>query len=132
MFFFFSSRRRHTRLQGDWSSDVCSSDLYPESADAHINLGIALGDIYDLPGALGEFSEALRLAPESALAHYNKGRVLYALSKREEARGELSAAVRLSPNYVNALFLLGVVEHSSAYATELFRKVVSLQTDNAP
>src|SRR5256885_12039059 len=27
MVFFFSSRRRHTRLQGDWSSDVCSSDL---------------------------------------------------------------------------------------------------------
>src|SRR5215467_2781146 len=27
IFFFFSSRRRHTRLQGDWSSDVCSSDL---------------------------------------------------------------------------------------------------------
>src|SRR2546426_7295350 len=25
--FFFSSRRRHTRFQGDWSSDVCSSDL---------------------------------------------------------------------------------------------------------
>src|SRR3989454_5044899 len=25
--FFFSSRRRHTRLQGDWSSDVCSSHL---------------------------------------------------------------------------------------------------------
>src|SRR6201993_5654882 len=24
---FFSSRRRHTRLQGNWSSDVCSSDL---------------------------------------------------------------------------------------------------------
>src|SRR5688500_20232224 len=24
---FFSSRRRHTSLQGDWSSDVCSSDL---------------------------------------------------------------------------------------------------------
>src|SRR5256885_2552671 len=27
LMFFFSSRRRHTRLQGDWSSDVCSSDL---------------------------------------------------------------------------------------------------------
>src|SRR5437867_2869085 len=26
-FFFFSSRRRHTRSYGDWSSDVCSSDL---------------------------------------------------------------------------------------------------------
>src|SRR5690348_17401038 len=31
-FFFFSSRRRHTRWTGDWSSDVCSSDLadWPE------------------------------------------------------------------------------------------------------
>src|SRR2546426_12354621 len=29
--FFFSSRRRHTRLQGDWSSDVCSSDLSPRT-----------------------------------------------------------------------------------------------------
>src|SRR5437016_1099845 len=27
--FFFSSRRRHTRLVSDWSSDVCSSDLRP-------------------------------------------------------------------------------------------------------
>src|SRR5262249_59852584 len=26
-YFFFSSRRRHTRLVSDWSSDVCSSDL---------------------------------------------------------------------------------------------------------
>src|SRR2546430_6150465 len=28
LFFFFSSRRRHTRFDCDWSSDVCSSDLY--------------------------------------------------------------------------------------------------------
>src|SRR5688572_31286152 len=28
MDFFFSSRRRHTRFDCDWSSDVCSSDLY--------------------------------------------------------------------------------------------------------
>src|SRR5256885_895238 len=34
MFFFFSSRRRHTRLQGDWSSDVCSSDLAGATTDA--------------------------------------------------------------------------------------------------
>src|SRR5207253_7370553 len=27
-FFFFSSRRRHTRWPRDWSSDVCSSDLF--------------------------------------------------------------------------------------------------------
>src|SRR5206468_2783778 len=29
LFFFFSSRRRHTRSDRDWSSDVCSSDLEP-------------------------------------------------------------------------------------------------------
>src|SRR2546430_17204100 len=33
--FFFSSRRRHTRFDCDWSSDVCSSDLYAQAALAH-------------------------------------------------------------------------------------------------
>src|SRR3989454_147162 len=40
--FFFSSRRRHTRLQGDWSSDVCSSDLYYET----FNMFNAAGTTY--------------------------------------------------------------------------------------
>src|ERR1035438_10558479 len=31
--FFFSSRRRHTRCLSDWSSDVCSSDLYVERVE---------------------------------------------------------------------------------------------------
>src|SRR5256886_10964398 len=31
LFFFFSSRRRHTRFDCDWSSDVCSSDLFWKS-----------------------------------------------------------------------------------------------------
>src|SRR5437763_2017323 len=35
MFFFFSSRRRHTRYIGDWSSDVCSSDLLRRKMSAH-------------------------------------------------------------------------------------------------
>src|SRR6266436_9571872 len=32
LFFFFSSRRRHTRCSRDWSSDVCSSDLLDDGA----------------------------------------------------------------------------------------------------
>src|SRR3712207_6410555 len=40
LFFFFSSRRRHTRYWRDWSSDVCSSDLA-------INLGVKIGSIYE-------------------------------------------------------------------------------------
>src|SRR5437763_9758307 len=35
--FFFSSRRRHTRYIGDWSSDVCSSDLYRLARQALIS-----------------------------------------------------------------------------------------------
>src|SRR3712207_3081242 len=42
-FFFFSSRRRHTRYWRDWSSDVCSSDLVPASDEADVG-----GDWYDL------------------------------------------------------------------------------------
>src|SRR6266513_3807316 len=34
LFFFFSSRRRHTRSKRDWSSDVCSSDLAEQRAFA--------------------------------------------------------------------------------------------------
>src|SRR2546422_4443304 len=36
IFFFFSSRRRHTRCSRDWSSDVCSSDL-----DTGVILGVS-------------------------------------------------------------------------------------------
>src|SRR5437870_104035 len=38
-FFFFSSRRRHTRWPRDWSSDVCSSDLFLASGTAKYLLG---------------------------------------------------------------------------------------------
>src|SRR4051794_41786270 len=35
LLFFFSSRRRHTRWTGDWSSDVCSSDLVRSRIQYH-------------------------------------------------------------------------------------------------
>src|SRR5256886_7926210 len=36
VFFFFSSRRRHTRFDCDWSSDVCSSDLWAKGLEGRI------------------------------------------------------------------------------------------------
>src|SRR5205807_5195854 len=41
----FSSRRRHTRLQGDWSSDVCSSDLGAEAALNEAGANLLLADL---------------------------------------------------------------------------------------
>src|ERR1039458_9376273 len=37
--FFFSSRRRHTRCLSDWSSDVCSSDLFDSAAERRPRAG---------------------------------------------------------------------------------------------
>src|SRR5256885_15793365 len=48
--FFFSSRRRHTRLQGDWSSDVCSSDLDRVMAAA---MGIPVPLVHTVVFAIG-------------------------------------------------------------------------------
>src|SRR6266508_5976428 len=44
LFFFFSSRRRHTRWPRDWSSDVCSSDLLDPGTgpSAGCSLGVAV------------------------------------------------------------------------------------------
>src|SRR2546430_12002220 len=39
IWFFFSSRRRHTRFDCDWSSDVCSSDLVPMRGNRYQNEG---------------------------------------------------------------------------------------------
>src|SRR5690349_23825275 len=38
--FFFSSRRRHTRSLRDWSSDVCSSDLFVKSLKPPLKLSL--------------------------------------------------------------------------------------------
>src|SRR2546430_7459782 len=42
--FFFSSRRRHTRFDCDWSSDVCSSDLQPRGAMIGMAVARARGE----------------------------------------------------------------------------------------
>src|SRR5262249_56234283 len=61
--FFFSSRRRHTRLVSDWSSDVCSSDL--------LRLALAAEDmdrpILAPPGVPPERLAALRAAFHAAM-----------------------------------------------------------------
>src|SRR5574337_676926 len=58
--FFFSSRRRHTRLSGDWSSDVCSSDLInPDLADflreRFPGVAVACADARHLDVLAGEY-----------------------------------------------------------------------------
>src|SRR5688572_32417016 len=56
--FFFSSRRRHTRFDCDWSSDVCSSDLLASRA-ARLSkcdlLSAMVGEFPELQGLMGKY-----------------------------------------------------------------------------
>src|SRR5215210_9204238 len=74
IFFFFSSRRRHTRYIGDWSSDVCSSDLPLEAAGTPPP-GAAARDAAELPAQASDRADrdrkrraGVRIARLGALA----------------------------------------------------------------
>src|SRR5207248_4016555 len=63
--FFFSSRRRHTRSYGDWSSDVCSSDL--GAVDLHVRAAVLAHQ--DAIALLHLEGDALALLRQLAGAH---------------------------------------------------------------
>src|SRR5690349_25136329 len=50
--FFFSSRRRHTRSLGDWSSDVCSSDLRRQCVPVDAGRGLVEASVGTGGGAV--------------------------------------------------------------------------------
>src|SRR5260370_793410 len=62
IFFFFSSRRRHTRFKCDWSSDVCSSDL----ATLLLSQDGRSGGRSATPGSTGQGSPACAMPTGSA------------------------------------------------------------------
>ena len=74
--FFFSSRRRHTRYIGDWSSDVCSSDLRPAYASpsetrlevGHLSLDLLTRQAW-VEGRLVELSAKEFVLAEVLLRH---------------------------------------------------------------
>src|SRR5207302_2179150 len=72
IFFFFSSRRRHTRFSRDWSSDVCSSDLrqFAERGGGFAGLrGAALGELAAEAGVLGGVEQGVDLGLGETGAH---------------------------------------------------------------
>src|SRR5260370_32041842 len=66
-FFFFSSRRRHTRFKCDWSSDVCSSDLSIEQLFDEIPASLRVKSLDGVPVGLNEMQIG-RLMSERARA----------------------------------------------------------------
>src|SRR2546429_5365068 len=78
-FFFFSSRRRHTRCSRDWSSDVCSSDLEDFAKQKqqpailfNYTAGSAAMTMKDFPAAVASFRAVLTLNPDDPITSYNQ------------------------------------------------------------
>src|SRR5256884_5824583 len=67
-YFFFSSRRRHTRCSRDWSSDVCSSDLLVNNAGVNDGVGLEHGSTEKFVASLER-----NLVHYYAMAHHAVG-----------------------------------------------------------
>src|SRR6266536_4984475 len=92
MFFFFSSRRRHTRSTRDWSSDVCSSDLGETVVE---ELGV--GDIANTIGSNFRLGEI-----EAAIAVEQLKKLDGLLAHRRHLAGRLTARLSELPGVVSA------------------------------
>jgi len=107
--------------------------LIPQSAQAHVDLAIALADSGDLNSALAETATAISIDPALAIAHLNRARVLSDTNRDGEAREEFALAARLAPGNPDCYFYWSFGERAQGNftkETELLRKVVKLQPRN--
>src|SRR5499433_3667202 len=81
--FFFSSRRRHTRLVSDWSSDVCSSDL----AGKHVLCEKLMA--WDIASCKKMIAAAEKYDVALAIGHQRHYSLLYAHAQEVMASGVL-------------------------------------------
>src|SRR5207302_2096005 len=89
VFFFFSSRRRHTRFSRDWSSDVCSSDLELEARLVLLE-ALHVGEAVGVQVLEQRREGLLELPPRDAFENRNIGVEVYRSEERrvgKECRG---------------------------------------------
>jgi tetratricopeptide (TPR) repeat protein len=122
---------------GDYASAVALLKrvirLTPQSAQAHVDLAIALADSGDLNGALEETTTAISMDPALAIAHLNRARIFSDMNQDREARDEFALAARLAPGNPDCYFYWSLGERAQGdftKETELLRKVVKLQPGN--
>src|SRR2546430_4662728 len=95
--FFFSSRRRHTRFDCDWSSDVCSSDL----------TGLEDGDAAQGPAGQQFFPKAGRTLVKRQFVAVAHAQTVRAVEVREPARDRKSTRLNSSHSQISyAVFCL--------------------------
>src|SRR5690625_7472353 len=95
LYFFFSSRRRHTRWPRDWSSDVCSSDLPQFEGQTKTKLGNTIARTFMVKVMTDQLQAWFESHPTEARAIVMKGQA--AAMAREAARKARDATRRKSP-----------------------------------
>src|SRR5687768_5299967 len=150
-FFFFSSRRRHTRCSRDWSSDVCSSDLFNGSScfvneartaiEAAKALDPNLPEIYtsegalkfyydwDWKGAVESYKKALELDPGNATIYIRYSSTLAAVGRYKEALPLADKAAELDPVSISSLHNLGwtnLIASNFQKSADAFQKALDL------
>jgi tetratricopeptide (TPR) repeat protein len=108
--------------------------LKPDLAEAHYNLGNALGQQGSLAEAIEHFQQALRVKPDHADAHSNWGVALTRQGKLAEAIEHFQQAIHIKPDDAGAHYNWGVAlvhQGKPAEAVEHFQHALRIQPDNA-
>src|SRR3989449_4510311 len=110
MFFFFSSRRRHTRCSRDWSSDVCSSDLLESQPAGDWRLHFSAGAVYAgcklYDQAEASFSRAMDGDPRNFDILYNLGLAALHAGHTVRAASVFEVALNQRPQDADCLYAL--------------------------
>jgi serine/threonine-protein kinase len=89
----------------------------PTHAGMIFNIGWALDNKGDFPGAVKAYRKAIELRPDYPMAHQNLGITLASMYAWDEGVASIRQAIRLRPKYAQAHFMLGFVRRfQGAYA----------------
>src|SRR5690606_40787398 len=98
VFFFFSSRRRHTRFSRDWSSDVCSSDLprpcAPVADQASDRSTLMFGKRATFPDTAASRAPGAGAAPETGAAQARQPTVREESDRKSVVEGKRGGSGR--------------------------------------
>jgi tetratricopeptide (TPR) repeat protein len=86
-----------------------ATELLPNDAEAHSNLGIALLDAGRIDDAMASYRRALQIRPDLAEVRHSLGNVLRGLGRLDEAATSYHQAIEIKPDYADAHYSLGVV-----------------------
>ncbi len=111
-----------------------ATELMPDDADAHGNLGLALKNAGLLDDAATSYRRAIALQPDSAHAHNNLGNVLFNRMQMDEAAASYRRALALQPDFAKAHNNLGNVLKNLGQLDEAaasYRRALARQPDFA-